>query len=252
MPENIDMVISTAKLAAQLILKNGGETYRAEDTARRICGAYGYEADVLALPTGLMLSIKDTHAAIGRVSRRTVDLAVIDQVNAISRRLASGELDVCDAHEELGKIARAEDRGPRVITCLYAAGSAAMFAVMFLGGWFDVAAAGICAGFVQLVLRVLPDDSGLPIGSLAGGFLTALMAMALTTLFHMGDSGRIIISGIMPLLPGLAVTNAIRDSMRGDLVSGVARAGDAIMRAVVLAVGAGFAISIFVMIGGGA
>ena len=43
----------------------------------------------------------------------------------------------------------------------------------------------------------------------------------------------------MPLLPGLAMTNAIRDTIRGDLLSGIARATEALLIASSLAAGAG-------------
>ena len=44
---------------------------------------------------------------------------------------------------------------------------------------------------------------------------------------------------MMPLLPGLAMTNAIRDTIRGDLISGIVRATEALLVASSLAAGAG-------------
>ena len=51
----------------------------------------------------------------------------------------------------------------------------------------------------------------------------------------------------MLLVPGLAITNAIRDSINGDVVSGLARATEAIFIAVAIAVGSGL---VFSFIGG--
>ena len=102
-----------------------------------------------------------------------------------------------------------------------------------------------CLTYVRLNLEVLARNRGIML-------LTALLALVLTAVFSMGDVNRIIISAMMPLLPGLAMTNAIRDAMRGDLVSGVARAGEALIRAIVLAAGAGLSISAWMLIGGGA
>ena len=56
--------------------------------------------------------------------------------------------------------------------------------------------------------------------------------------------------GSLALLPGLAMTNAIRDTMRGDLVSGVARAAEALLVSVALAAGVGAVLGIRVLIGG--
>lgn len=127
-----------------------------------------------------------------------------------------------------------------------------MFALMFAGGLFEIAAAGVCAFIAQAAVVKLDQEAGMSLVSLAGGFLTAMSAITLTALFGMGDVGNIIISALMPLLPGLAMTNAIRDAMRGDLVSGVSRAGEALIRAVVLAAGAGLSISAWMLLGGGA
>ena len=48
----------------------------------------------------------------------------------------------------------------------------------------------------------------------------------------------------MLLVPGLAITNAIRDTVAGDYVSGVARALEAVIVAVAIAAGIGFVLSI--------
>ena len=88
--EKLNQVARVAALAAQLMLGNGGETYRAEETARHICRAFGYESEVIAFPTGIMLSIGGEKSLIARVTRRRVDFSKIDRVNAISRELACG------------------------------------------------------------------------------------------------------------------------------------------------------------------
>lgn len=55
----------------------------------------------------------------------------------------------------------------------------------------------------------------------------------------MGNTNSIVVGGIMPFLPGLALTNSFRDTMAGDLVSGGARLGETMVRAAALAFGAG-------------
>ena len=53
----------------------------------------------------------------------------------------------------------------------------------------------------------------------------------------------VIISGIMTLVPGVAITNAIRDTLRGDYISGGARALEAFVTAAAVAIGAGVGIA---------
>ncbi len=249
--EDVNLVARVAKLAAELMLRNGAETYRAEETARHICAAFGYESDVIAFPTGIMFQIGPDKAMIARVSKRDVDFSKIDRVNKISRELAAGALTLTEAEAQLRAVA--DRRGWGLFSqCLIAAGSSAMFALMFLATPFDICAAGVCAFLAQAAVVKLDQEAGMSLVSLAGGFLTAMSAILLTAVFQTGDVDKIIISALMPLLPGLAMTNAIRDAMRGDLVSGVSRAGEALIRAVVLAAGAGLSISAWMLLRGGA
>ena len=53
----------------------------------------------------------------------------------------------------------------------------------------------------------------------------------------------VIISSIMPMVPGVAITNAIRDTLRGDYISGGARALEAFVTAAAVAIGVGVGIA---------
>ena len=254
MTTEMQRVIFVAREAAGLILMNGGETYRAEETAARIGQAFGYDMDIIALPTGLTMAVaKDGESAssIARVSHRTTDLTKLEQVNEVSRALAAHEMTLDEAALVLRGVREAKTPGGwRSI--LAAGGSAAMFAVMFGGGWFEFLVAGLVSAVIQALLAFIPDQGGAPLSCLMGGFLAAALALAAVTLCGRGNLSLIVWSIIMPLLPGLAFTNGIRDSMRGDMVSGGARVTDAVMRAVVLAGGAGIAMWCYLRLGGAA
>ena len=182
---------------------------------------------------------------------RDLSIAIVTgDVNAISRALESRDMALDEARRELERLSR--PAAARVgLSAAAGGGSAAMFALMFLGDGFDMLAAGLISAAVQAVLCFLPDQEGMPLTCLIGGFLVAALSLAVVLLCGMGDADRIILSNMMPLLPGLAFTNAIRDSMHGDMVSGGARICDAVMRAVILATGAGIAMLAFLRIGGG-
>lgn len=55
----------------------------------------------------------------------------------------------------------------------------------------------------------------------------------------------------MLLVPGLIITNAIRDTIAGDLVSGISRAIEAIFIAIAIAVGSGIIIKLWFIYFGG-
>ena len=101
-------ILQVAMLAGQMILENGGETYRVEETILRICKIYGAEeAESFATPTGIMASIcheGKIYSLTRRVSNRTVNLNKIDKVNDLSRSILSKNLSVNDLKQELIKI----------------------------------------------------------------------------------------------------------------------------------------------------
>jgi len=57
------------------------------------------------------------------------------------------------------------------------------------------------------------------------------------------DSNIVIISSIMTLVPGVAITNSIRDTFHGDLLSGVARMAEAVFIAMAIAGGVGIVLN---------
>ena len=61
---------------------------------------------------------------------------------------------------------------------------------------------------------------------------------------------KIIIGGIMPLVPGIPLTNSIRDFINSDYLSGSIRLIDALLTAFCIAVGVGIVITIVQLTGG--
>ena len=136
-------------LAGRIILENGGETYRAEDTVTRMARAMGMtEVDVFGIPSGLFISYTDEcgerETSVCRIFLHGTHLARVDRVNQISRRLAEGSLApeaVMDALREAACLGEnmavwyAQDllRGDMVSGVTHAA-RAVMIAAMLAGG----------------------------------------------------------------------------------------------------------------------
>ncbi|MPQ42978.1 threonine/serine exporter family protein [Clostridium tarantellae] len=253
---SIDKILHVATFAGQIILENGGETYRVEETICRICHAYGvHYADSFVTPTGIMVSISDenhyTSTLIKRVKSRTVDLQKIHLVNDLSRSLMVNNLTVDEVYESLVEINRTTRYNNR-ITILFSALCAAGFAAMFGANFTDC----IVSFFVGIAIKIFTlKADALNINSFFINSIGGAIASFLALIFYHFNIGTnidtIIIGSIMLLVPGLAITNAIRDTIAGDLVSGLTRAAEAFLTAVAIAVGTGIVLSLWISYMGG-
>lgn len=254
--DELGTLLSVAKKLAAAILENGGETYRAEEAVHRLCGLCGTEEiAVLALPTGVLIHLSAAdgsfRSGLCRVKTRRMDLGAVAQANDVARRLAGGGLTLEEARAALAR----PERQKRTKTVWASAGISAFsigcFSVMLGGGMFEFFAAAICAFLSQLVCAYFRNEEMYYfITSFAGGTICALAAALMTTLLGHGRLDIIIGASILPLLPGMTLVSAIRDSVRGDLVSGAARLGDVLVVSLALAFGIGAVLWAFELAGG--
>lgn len=74
--------------------------------------------------------------------------------------------------------------------------------------------------------------------------MSALLAVGLTAA-GLGQSADLItIGALMILVPGVALTNAVRDVMVGDMVSGLSKLAEAVLIGVAIALGTGLALGV--------
>ena len=87
--------------------------------------------------------------------------------------------------------------------------------------------------------------------SILGGLLTTLLPLLLARAFPALQTELIVAGAVMPLVPGLAMTNAVQDTMRGDMVSGVSHGVQAVLTAFLIAGGALLAVELMHLLTGG-
>ncbi|MBA2876677.1 threonine/serine exporter family protein [Thermaerobacillus caldiproteolyticus] len=238
-----DKVMELCLMAGKIMLESGAETYRVEDTMMRIAASFGIrESHSYVTPTGIIFSIEGelTKTKLIRVTERTTDLEKIAEVNSISRKISSGDLSLDEAYQSLKEIESASLQYPFWLQITAASIASGCFLIMFKGEWRDFIPAMI-AGGVGLVC-VTYFHRLVPIKFLAE-FLAAFIIGFLSVLFVKIGFGyqldKIIIGSVMPLVPGLLITNAVRDLMVGHLVSGLSKGAEAFLTA--LAIGSGIA-----------
>jgi uncharacterized membrane protein YjjP (DUF1212 family) len=171
-------------------------------------------------------------------------------VEAIARALVAGSMDFGAALDELGRVEALRGRGTAVSSAAAAAG-AGFFALFFGGAWNDAIVAAFTGALVTrlppaMARKQLPDF----FANLVAGAAATLICLGARRLGLATNSDATVIGVLMLLVPGIAITNAIRDTIAGDLVAGVARGADAFISAAGISVGAGSAYQVWRLLGG--
>ncbi len=253
-----NLILDTSKKAAQLILQNGGETYRAEDTCRRICMSCGaVKVDVLSITTGIVLSVEfddpdseisNFHTTVARVPFRITDLKAIEKTNQISRELSAGTISIEKANKEFDSMLSSLEHPQKpsfVKKCCSALApgfASAFFSVLFGGGIHEFFVSFITAWLTSFLSYLWGEHLRLYtfITTFLSSIISACVCMLFTAVYPALGYNFVIIGVIMPLVPGIAITNAVRDTMNGDLVSGSVRLIEALLIAIAIAAGFGF------------
>lgn len=245
------LLMKTAMLAGRLMLCSGAETYRVEDTMHHILGtAENLEsAEVLVIMTGISatLKVKDEPAVslIKRVNSIGTNLSRVVNVNDISRRYCGGEISLESAYAELDSLQKKGYRPSQYSLAIV--GICVGFSLMFGGRLCEVISSFAVGGFLALCIAAGKDldlhafilDVFAAVGV---AFATTMMKLVFGR--HM-SMDVVMISCIMPLVPGVAITNAVRDTLQGDYLSGAARILEAFLKAAGIALGIGIGLALF-------
>lgn len=240
---SLEQIVDLAGLAGEIMLKNGAETYRVEETMEHMakaCGAIKVESFVT--PTGVFLTVTDSSGrlitAMRRVRNRTSNLDRISKVNELSRRLVDQRIAYSDAFGILERIGR-ERTGFSWAPSMLASGVVGGgTAILQNGGMAEVLAAFSAAAVVRYIAHIISRLHGVQFTfEFLGGITAALAGTVFHALWPPIGRDIVIIGGIMPLVPGVAITNAIRDVIAGDLLSGLSRGMEAALTSVAITMG---------------
>lgn len=256
MPQR-DSALELSFRMGEVLLENGAEISRVQETMERVAGAYRVDSFQVYVLTNAIFATGtekgvERAAKLKHVPSTSTHLGRICAVNQLSREIAQGYHSVGEAFHQLDGI-RAMPYSPLPLAVLACAVGSAAFSYLFGGSWFDAAVAFFCGVALELYLAFAGRRK-------MSKFLTNLSASALVTLcggalflLGLGDNmDKIIIGSIIRLVPGVALTTSIRDFFHGDYLSGAIRMLDAFLVGGCIAVGVGFVVRILSILTGGA
>ena len=265
----------------EVLLKNGGEIFRVQQTMQLVAKAYGIPGfQVYVLANGLFVSMQEEGRTITRpvesgdaagqehlfgqehlasqahlasqvryVPLSSVHLGRVAAVNNLSREIVAQKYTVEEASRKIEQIDKLPFTSNAVQTLMSGLGAGA-FCILFGGSLLDSAAAFL-SGLVLWIFVLFLTARGankIMVNILASALVTA-MGVLFFHLFCFGDSmDMIVIGSIVPLLPGVPLTNSIRDYLNGDYLSGTIRMIDAVLVACCIALGVGIVLRVFQLV----
>ncbi len=245
--ENQQLIKSMLDLGEQM-LASGAEINRVEDSLTRVGKAFGAVlSDVFVLTSVINITLTFADGTQETQTRRilksaSTDFRKIEELNSLCRKCAGMNIYEFDAKlQEIIKIS------PKIfklyIGSVLAAGA---FAVFFGGEIFDGLFAGLFAlliCFLQLTFaKKCPNKVFF---YLVSSVVIGLGIFACDYFLPMLNADKIIIGDIMLLIPGIAITNAFRDMIIGDTVSGIIKFAESLLWAISLAGGFMLAMSLW-------
>lgn len=254
--ESLADVLHLATAAGHILLENGAEISRVEETMERIARHYGVtDCNFFVLSNGIFATGfsedgKEEFANVEFIPIKGASLDRVVAVNALSRAIPYKGYTVSEAMSRLKEI---RDMGSKSILeqLAGAAFGSAGFCAIFGGGLMDCAASFV-AGILLWLFFIYPCSrmSNIIANILSSSFVTAVCILFFTLGFGHGLS-HMIIGSIIPLIPGIPFTNGIRDLANGDYLAGATRLLDATIVFFSIAAGVSMTFLVYQHITGG-
>ena len=251
---NTTKILEAACRLGRNILENGGEIYRVEESINYFLEAYGiYDAQIFALPATIIVTIIEdgepkTH--LGRVKGSIQNLDKLAKFNDLCRRACANVYPIEQVLEEIESIRNEKDFKFSTYLLAYA-GTSAFFCLFWKGDVRDAIVAFICGIATKLCLEYMSKvKTNIFFSNAVASAAIAYIAIAFVNLGFAQHYDKIIIGAIMTLVPGIALTNVMRDIIAGDIITGTTKLSEVLLVAVAIAVGIALAMSSVLILGG--
>ncbi|MFC3467790.1 threonine/serine exporter family protein [Staphylococcus saprophyticus] len=247
---NEKMAKDVIMLAGRILLESGAEGSRVEDTMTRIAITLGHkESNSFVTNTVINFMLHDeSYPRMYRIRTRDTNLHRISRTNGISRRLALGDISLEDAFQELQKIYQEQSIKNHYLFYKFIA--AAVISVSFLylqgGHLTDVLTALLAGSFGYIVVEILQQKLHAQfIPEFMGALVIGLVTIIGHNLIPGGSISTIIIAAVMPIVPGVLITNAIQDLFGGHMLMFTTKSLEALVTAFGIGAGVSTVLIIF-------
>lgn len=224
------------------MLVSGAEVHRVEESITRMCHALGaLRVDVFIITSSMVVTIHtksgETITQTRRVTSTASDFQKLHLLNNLSRQICEKNLTVQEIEQKLTEINNCK-RFPLWVEVICYAAIAGAFSLFFGGNIIE----SLVSLFIGAIVRIcLAFSENIISNKIFNKFfatvIITLLAFGAVKLCWINSVDKIIIGNIMTLIPGIGLTNAIRDLFTGDSIAGLLRSIEAVLTALAIAAG---------------
>lgn len=228
-------------IGEQMLLA-GAEVHRVEDSIKRMCLALGAKRiDVFIITSSMVATFynddENGYTQTRRIDGIGTDMEKLHRLNALSRKICEQPMSLEEIRAEFRAILAARSY-PFYLECIACCAIAGAFTLFFGGTWIEALVSLFVGGIVKCALYLFEKTlKNKVICKLLCSFLASTLAFAAVRWGITGDIDKVIIGNIMSLIPGIGLTNALRDLFTGDNIAGILRSIEALLVAVAIAAG---------------
>ena len=226
-------VVRLALWAGQLLMENGAESERIEQTVRSCSTSLGCDSSsVVVLYNAILVthvSGNDFRTKVRRARPRTVNMSLIEAISHLSHRVSEGLVDRAQFRVALQEI-EATPRPYRAWLPAVAVGlGCAAFSRLFGGDWAAFAMTLVSSTGAQWIRQKMVTRG---MNSLVATAISAAASASLVGGIHtLWGASRALTAALaacsLMLVPGVPAINATEDLIKGHISVGIARASEA-------------------------
>ena len=202
-------------------------------------GKAGGLCDFLLYHLGFQDEEGQNYSRIKRVLERGTDLDKVEKINALCREVCA---DPPSPEVFAARLKEIEGGRRYSFPWQVAAFSviSAGFTLLFGGGGLDALLAAFCGAALKPLVRLMENwKANFFFVNVTGSALVAAIALGAMRLGMPVQADKVIIGTLMNLVPGVALTNFMRDLMAGDFIAGMLKLTEALLIATAIALGTG-------------
>ncbi|EUJ45458.1 threonine/serine exporter family protein [Listeria riparia] len=235
-----DLLLETCLLAGKIMMESGAEMYRVEDTMSRIAEtATDTKGISFVTPTGIFMALQGgSTVKMEQIPTRTINLEKVSMVNDLSREFTVRKISLGKLYTQLRALDKEVKFFPVWLQIVSSAVISGTLMMIFGGVWKDFIATSLIGAIGFIIFYYGTEFFKVKfLAEFLAAFTIGLLSVLVISIGWGVSLDKMVIGAVMPLVPGVPITNAVRDLLAGHLLSGIARGTEALITAGTIGIG---------------